>query len=104
MDPTHGRQEVMGEMWKKATTSHHTVTATPQPQGHTHPHFSGGCPGKSPIPSLHPRPPPPPLLYHSGIILQSTELVPPTPQPTHLTTSLAGIFTVLSSWKKRRHV
>lgn len=23
----------MGEMWKKATTSHHTVTATPHPRG-----------------------------------------------------------------------
>lgn len=37
---------------------------------------------------------PPPLLYHSGIILQSPELVPPTPQPTRLTTSLASSFTV----------
>lgn len=73
---------------------------------HTHSHTS--APGEHPSPLLpgmlvRESPPisrvctpvhPPPLLYHSGIILQSPELVPPTPQPTRLTISLASSFTV----------
>lgn len=51
MDPTPGDKK----LWERCgRRPQHpiTVTTTPQPQRHTHPHFSGGCPGKSPIPTV----------------------------------------------------
>lgn len=73
MDPTQGRREVTREKWKKATTSCHTPTATPQPRGQTCPHFSGDArSGKSSHPHVvctpvQPSSTPVSLRYHFAV-------------------------------------